>query len=28
METNNIENQNKLFVGLRLTIPEQVVPQP
>ncbi len=28
MEANNIEDQNKLFVGLRLTIPEQVVPQP
>ena len=28
MEINNIEDQNKLFEGLRLTIPEQVVPQP
>ena len=29
MEINDIEDQNKLFfVGLRLTIPEQVVPQP
>lgn len=28
MEENDIEDQNKLFVGLVLTIPEQVVPQP
>ena len=28
METNNIVDQNKLFEGLHLTSPEQVVPQP
>ena len=28
MEANNIEDQNKLFIGLRLKIPDQVVPQP
>lgn len=28
MDLNNIVDQNRLFEGLRLTIPEQVVPQP
>lgn len=28
MEANSIEDQNKLFIGLRLKIPDQVVPQP
>jgi LysM repeat protein len=28
MEANSIEDQNRLFIGLRLQIPDQVIPQP
>ena len=28
MEANSIEDQNRLFIGLRLKIPDQVIPQP
>ena len=28
MEENGIEDQNTLYVGLLITIPDQVVPQP
>ena len=28
MEANSIEDQNRLFIGLRLQIPDQIIPQP